>query len=183
MTSDATTRMRAEIEEIPAVIERILVESRSDMAGAARAIEAARPGWISIAGRGTSDHAAVYAQYLFETHLGLPTGLAKPSVTTIYDSTLAWRGGLVVAISQSGRSDDLVESARMAKAAGAITVAMVNDTASPLAAASHILLPIGISFWAGPGDEPIVLRVASTYEEATHHRVPPPGLGPVSGHE
>jgi Asp-tRNA(Asn)/Glu-tRNA(Gln) amidotransferase A subunit family amidase len=44
-------------------------------------------------------------------------------------------------------------------------------------------LPIGISFWAGPGDEPVVLRVASTYEEATHHRVAPPALGPVAGHE
>lgn len=44
-------------------------------------------------------------------------------------------------------------------------------------------LPIGISFWAGPGDEPIVLKVASTYQEATHHRVAPPALGPVRGHE
>ena len=44
-------------------------------------------------------------------------------------------------------------------------------------------LPIGISFWAGPGDEPILLKVASAYEAATKHRVAPPALGPVGGHE
>ena len=89
-----------------------------------------------IAGRGTSDHAAIYAQYLLETHLGLPTGLAKPSVTTVYDAPVAWGGGLVLAISQSGQSPDIVAVVRAARAAGALTVAITNDARSPLAAAA-----------------------------------------------
>ncbi len=95
-----------------------------------------------IAGRGTSDHAAVYAQYLFETHLGLPTGLVKPSVTTVYGASLDWRNGLVVAISQSGRSPDVVAVIAAARRAGALTVAITNEPRSPLAAAAAFQLRI-----------------------------------------
>ena len=68
------TLMRREIGEIPGVVERIL--GSPDLREVAGAIVAARPRWIAIAARGTSDHAAVYAEYLLETHLGIPTGLA-----------------------------------------------------------------------------------------------------------
>jgi len=126
--------MRREIEEIPAVVERIL--AAPDIREVADAIVAARPRWIAIAARGTSDHAAVYAEYLLETHLGIPTGLAKPSVTTIYGATVDWAGGLVLAISQSGRSPDVIAVVSAAREAGALTVAITNDRASPLAAAA-----------------------------------------------
>ena len=95
-----------------------------------------------IAGRGTSDHAAVYAQYLFETHLGLPTGLVKPSVTTVYGASLDWRGGLVVAISQSGQSPDVVAVVEAARRSGALTVAITNEPGSPLASAAELALRI-----------------------------------------
>ena len=71
------TLMRREIDEIPDVLERILASP--DVRRVAAAITDARPRWIAIAARGTSNHAAVYAGYLLETHLGIPTGLAKPS--------------------------------------------------------------------------------------------------------
>ena len=71
---------------------------------------------------------------------------AAPNIASVYHKEMRLKDQLFLSISQSGRSDDLVESARMAKAAGAISVAMVNDTASPLATASDIVLPIG----AGP---------------------------------
>ena len=132
--------MRGEIEQIPEVVERILGESPPEIASVARSIAAAQPAWIMIAARGTSDHAAVYAQYLMETHLGLPTGLAKPSVTTIYGSNLAWRGGLLLAISQSGRSPDIVEVVTAAREAGALTLAITNAPDSPLAAAAELNL-------------------------------------------
>jgi glutamine---fructose-6-phosphate transaminase (isomerizing) len=128
------TRMRREIEEIPAVVERILVAP--DVRDVAAAVVAARPRWIAIAARGTSDHAAVYAEYLLETHLGIPTGLAKPAVTTIYGASVDWSGGLVLAISQSGRSPDVVSVVTAARDAGALTVAITNDPSSPLAAAA-----------------------------------------------
>ncbi len=136
----APTRMRREIGHVPAAVERVLLSADHEIDPVAAAIRAADPRWVMIAGRGTSDHAAVYAQYMIETHLGLPTGLVKPSVTTVYGATLEWRGGLVVAISQSGQSPDIVAVAEAARRAGALTVAITNDPASPLArAAEHLI--------------------------------------------
>ena len=86
----AGSRMRREIGQIPAAVERIVATADRELSAVADAIRRERPGWVMIAGRGTSDHAAIYAQYLLETHLGLPTGLAKPSVTTVYDAPVAW---------------------------------------------------------------------------------------------
>lgn len=134
------SRMLAEIEEIPRVVERLLADGRGEADAAARAISGARPAWASIVARGTSDHAATYARYLFEIELGLPTGLAAPSVTTLYGADLRWRGGLVVAISQSGQSPDVVGVVEEARAGGALTVALTNETRSPLAAAAeHVI--------------------------------------------
>jgi glucosamine--fructose-6-phosphate aminotransferase (isomerizing) len=131
--------MRLEIGQIPATIERILTTAE-DVDAVAAEVRGAGPRWVTIAARGTSDHAAVYAQYLIETHLGLPTGLAKPSVTTLYGARLAWGDGLLLAISQSGRSPDIVAVTEAARAGGATTVAITNDERSPLAeAAAHVL--------------------------------------------
>ena len=69
-----------------------------------------------------------------------------PSITTIYGRRLALRDELFVAISQSGRSDDLIENAVAARECGALTAAFVNDTASPLAAACEFVLPIGAAY-------------------------------------
>lgn len=133
------TLMRREIGEIPATLERIL-DGAGEIEEAASTIGRRRPRWITIAARGTSDHAAVYAQYLIETQLGIPTGLAKPSVTTHYGATLDWRDGLLLAISQSGRSPDIVAVTDAARAGGALTIAITNDDDSPLAAAAECAL-------------------------------------------
>lgn len=134
------TRMRREIGQIPAAVARVLGASAAEVRKVARAIVRADPAWIMIAGRGTSDHAAVYAQYLFETQLRIPTGLIKPSVTTVYSASVAWRGGLVIAISQSGRSPDVVSVVSAARKAGALTLAITNEPRSPLAAAAALQL-------------------------------------------
>jgi glucosamine--fructose-6-phosphate aminotransferase (isomerizing) len=110
------------------------------MAPLAAEIERRRPQFVMIAARGTSDHAAVYAQYLIETHLGLPTGLAKPSIITIYERPLTWSGGFCLAISQSGRSPDVVAVVDAARRGGALTVAITNDPGSPLASAAEFVL-------------------------------------------
>lgn len=129
--------MGIEIAQIPGAVGRVLNASDAELRSVADAVARARPRWIMIAGRGTSDHAAVYAQYLFETHLGLPTGLVKPSVTTVYGASLDWRDGLVVAISQSGRSPDVVAVVAAARRAGAVTVAITNEPRSPLASVAE----------------------------------------------
>jgi glucosamine--fructose-6-phosphate aminotransferase (isomerizing) len=133
--------MGREIGQIPAAVQRVLHET-GQLDTVAAAIGRVSPRWIMIAGRGTSDHAAVYAQYLFETHLGLPTGLVKPSVTTVYGASLDWRGGLVLAISQSGQSPDVVAVVEAARRSGASTLAVTNEPASPLAAAAELTLRI-----------------------------------------
>ena len=134
------TLMRTEIEETPAVVERLLAEGGPEIAAAAAAIRAADPGWVSLVARGTSDHAAIHLRYLIETELGIPAGMAAPSTVTIYGAQLRWRGGVVIAVSQSGRSPDIVAVLDAARAGGAVTVAIVNDVASPLAeAADHVI--------------------------------------------
>lgn len=134
------TWMRREIEETPEVVARLLDEGRAEVAAAVAAIRAADPAWAMLVARGTSDNAAIHLRYLIETELGIPCGLAAPSVTTIYGASLRWRGGLVIAVSQSGRSPDLVAVVEAARTGGAITVAIANDTASPLVAAAEHLI-------------------------------------------
>ena len=129
--------MRHEIAETPEVVGRLLDDGGADIVAAAAAIRAANPAWAMLVARGTSDNAAIHLRYLIETELGIPCGLAAPSVTTIYGAELHWRGGLVIAVSQSGRSPDLVAVVEAARAGGAITIAIANDMASPLVAAAE----------------------------------------------
>lgn len=139
MSVSGATVMRREIGQVPSGVQRV-VDAGDEAAAVAAAIRRAAPPWVTIAARGTSDHAAMYAQYLIETQLGLPTGLAKPSVTTAYRARLRWGGGLLLAISQSGQSPDIVAVTRAARRRHALTVAITNDVRSPLArAAEHVL--------------------------------------------
>jgi glucosamine--fructose-6-phosphate aminotransferase (isomerizing) len=132
--------MRSEIEETPAVVARLLAESGADIERAAAAIRTADPAWVSLVARGTSDHAAIHLRYLIETELGIPAGMAAPSTVTIYGARLRWRGGLVIAVSQSGRSPDLIAVLEAARAGGALTVTIANAAASPLAlSADHLI--------------------------------------------
>ena len=132
--------MLAEIHEIPEVVRRLRVDGADETARLAAVIRAARPGVVVIAARGTSDHAALYARYLLESHLRLPVVLAADSLVTVYRRSMDWRGALVLGISQSGEGPDVAAVLAAARSAGAITVAITNDPASPLAAvAAHTL--------------------------------------------
>lgn len=136
-----STAMAREIDEIPAIVERAVADGAGEVAGVAAAIRAFRPCWVSFVARGTSDHVATYGRYLVEVATGLPAGLAAASVTTIYGATRRWDRGLVIAISQSGRSPDLVAVVEAARAGGALTVVITNDPGSPLADAGEHVLP------------------------------------------
>jgi glucosamine--fructose-6-phosphate aminotransferase (isomerizing) len=104
------------------------------------------PSVVVTCARGSSAHAATFAKHLIERHLGIPVAAAAPVIASTYRRDLRLGGQFFLAISQSGKSHDLIESALSAQRAGALTAALVNDTESPLAAASDIVLPIG----AGP---------------------------------
>ncbi len=97
---------------------------------------------VLVLARGTSDNAAHFFKYLIETQLGLPCGLTSPSSVSIYNSKLRYEKVLVVAISQSGKSTDLVEFAKAAKNSGAKLVSITNDSSSPLAITADFHIPL-----------------------------------------
>jgi glucosamine--fructose-6-phosphate aminotransferase (isomerizing) len=133
--------MSSEIAETPSVFTSIL----SDLSGfdsIKDLLTTEKIQSVLILARGTSDNAAHYLKYLIETQIGLPVGLTSPSSVTIYDADLKYAHTLVIAISQSGQSPDLVHFATAARAANAYLIAMTNDETSPLAKIAHHHFPL-----------------------------------------
>jgi glucosamine--fructose-6-phosphate aminotransferase (isomerizing) len=133
MTSE--TLMSAEVAEIPAAAARFLEGSRERVAEAAAAMRAVDPRLIVTVARGSSDHAATYLKYVAELAAGVPVASVGPSVASIYGRRLRLDGAVCLGISQSGQSPDIVEMMRSAGEGGALTVAITNVAASPMAAA------------------------------------------------
>nr|WP_246450967.1 SIS domain-containing protein [Allostreptomyces psammosilenae] len=129
--------MTSEMAEQPAVLRRILEEGAPRIREVAAAIAAREPRFVLLTGRGTSDNAALYAKYLVEVLLGRPAGLTSMSTTTAYGAKPDLTDTLVITVSQSGGSPDLVASTRAAREAGAITLAVTNNPDSPLADVSE----------------------------------------------
>lgn len=125
--------MRDEMGEQPDVVRRTAQEERPSLARVAEAIKRHNPSLILIAARGTSDNAATYAKYLWGLYTGLPVALAAPALTTLYEAPLSLRHAVVVGISQSGESTDIVEVVRAARTVGALTVAVTSNAESTLA--------------------------------------------------
>jgi glucosamine--fructose-6-phosphate aminotransferase (isomerizing) len=142
----AISVMEQEANTAPQVLSRQFAENRYVLRELCSRISCYPPTFAMTIARGSSDHAATFAKYLFETQMGLVTASAAPSVVTLYDSKLKLRNSLVVALSQSGQSPDLTEMLVGAREAGAITVAFVNQNESPLASAAEFVIPL----WAGP---------------------------------
>jgi glutamine---fructose-6-phosphate transaminase (isomerizing) len=135
-----TSQMHAEIREIPAAVDRLLSTGEDAIAAAAADIAARNPRFAVTVARGSSDHICTYFKYAAEILLGLPVASVGPSVASLYQAPLRLDGSLCVTVSQSGKSPDIVEMARSAGRDGALTVAITNDSASPLALASaHVL--------------------------------------------
>lgn len=137
-----STRMQHEVREAAAAVARQLDANRAIVRGLAGTLRAAPPLLVATGARGSSDNAATFAKYLIETRLGVPTTSAAPSVQSIYAADPRMDGALFLAISQSGRSPDLVAQARGAKRAGARVAAMVNVVDSPLAAEADFVVPL-----------------------------------------
>jgi glucosamine--fructose-6-phosphate aminotransferase (isomerizing) len=132
--------LRDEIREQPTVAARLLETAREPIAAIARTIAARGIDHVVIAARGTSDHAAIYAQYLFGVALRLPVALAAPSVLSLYHAEPRFGRALVIGISQSGASPDVVGVIEAARRQQAPTIAITNDPGSPLAkAAEHVI--------------------------------------------
>jgi glucosamine--fructose-6-phosphate aminotransferase (isomerizing) len=130
--------MSAEIAEQPEVLARVLDLARGQTRAAAAMLRERHPRFVLFAARGTSDHAALYAKYLVEIRLGVPCGLVSPSTMTAYAARPDLRDVLVVCVSQSGGSPDLVETATVARGCGATVLAVTNAPGSDLARAADI---------------------------------------------
>lgn len=141
-----SSAMRREAGESGQAVARFLERNADTLRQLAEHLRANPPALVVTCARGSSDHAATYGKYLIETFLGLPVASAAPSVTSVFAAEFQRTGALLIAISQSGRSPDLLSTVERYKQAGAYVVVLVNDETSPLAAMADVLLPL----WAGP---------------------------------
>lgn len=135
------SHLRNEIFEQPEVLERLIVGQWETAVAIAQAIQRSEVEFVVIAARGTSDNAATYGKYILAQANGLPVALATPSLFTIYQAPPRLTRALVMGISQSGESTDIVEVVAEGRRQGALTLAITNQAHSPLAqAAEHVLL-------------------------------------------
>jgi glutamine---fructose-6-phosphate transaminase (isomerizing) len=131
MASAPITHMRAEIAEQPTAL-RATIDALLPRAADAAALACDARQVLFIA-RGTSDNAAVYGSYLIQAHAGRLAALASPSIATAYRSRIDLSGVLAVALSQSGRTEEIIETLAWARDCGARTLAITNGAGSPLA--------------------------------------------------
>jgi glucosamine--fructose-6-phosphate aminotransferase (isomerizing) len=140
-----SSKMLKEIHEQPEVLGRTLEEGWRQVLDVARVLRGRSLRFAILAARGTSDNAALYAKYLFEVILGVPTALASPSAFTLYGGNMKLDDVLVIGISQSGESKDVLEVVRRSKDLGASTLSVTNDEGSSLSetAEFHFFLRAG----------------------------------------
>ncbi len=142
MADQSMTHMAAEIGEIPSVVARLLDVEKAALQALGRKLRTLDPQVIVTCARGSSDNAAAYFKYLSEILGGVPVASIGPSVASLYGAPLKLRGAVVVSVSQSGQSPDIVALQAAARAAGAFSIAVVNAAASPLAIDADALIPL-----------------------------------------
>ncbi len=136
------TRMFAEASEAANAVASQLAENADRMGRIADRLRAQPPLAVVTYARGSSDHAATFAKYVIETRARVVTASAAPSVASIYSTTPDVARMLAIAISQSGKSPDLVTAVAAARTAGAFALGLVNDPSSPLAVACDTSIPL-----------------------------------------
>jgi glutamine---fructose-6-phosphate transaminase (isomerizing) len=134
------TFMRREIGEIAQAAANLLERSGTELRDAGRRLRDRDPLVIVTVARGSSDHAAAYLKYVIELKSGIPVASLGPSIASIYGATLKLPKAACLAISQSGKSPDIVRMTETAGFGGALTFALTNTPGSPLAAAcDHVI--------------------------------------------
>lgn len=138
----APTKMLSEALQAPDVVARQISRNANVSEALGAKLRAIDPTFIVTCARGSSDAACTYGKYLIETRLGVPVASMAPSVSSIYRARLKLRGAAFIAVSQSGKSPDILAATEMAKAQGALVIALVNDESAPLAALADWVLPL-----------------------------------------
>ncbi len=134
--------MARETAEAPAVVARMLSRNAAVITAIGQRLRTLKPPVILTCGRGSSDHAAAYFKYLTEIVLGVPVASVGPSIASVYEAPLKLNGAALLTISQSGQSPDIVALQRAAKAAGALTIAILNVTDSPIGLDADFVVPL-----------------------------------------
>ncbi len=132
--------LRDEIFEQPAAIRRLLEMQAEPVREVAHSIREHDIQWVYLAARGTSDNAGLYAKYLWGAFNGLPVALATPSLFSVFKTPPKIGSALVVGISQSGQSPDIVSVIEEGRRQGALTLAITNEGGSPLAEAAELVI-------------------------------------------
>lgn len=138
----SSTAMAAEIHEAPAALARFFEREQPALRTAAQHLAARDPRVIVTCARGSSDHAAAYFKYLTEILMGVPVASLGPSIASLYAAPLRLADGVILSVSQSGKSPDIVTLQTEARKAGALAIAVVNQAHSPLAEGADALLPL-----------------------------------------
>jgi len=136
------TLMEQEAGEAADAVANMLKANRDAFGAIGRRLRASPPAAVVTCARGSSDHAATYAKYLIETMTGTPTASAALSIASLYDAPAVAGNRLCLAISQSGKSPDLLAAVEQQRDAGAFVVALVNAEDSPLAALADVVIPL-----------------------------------------
>ncbi len=135
--------MFREAAQAPAIVAAQIARNRPAVTQAVECLRTLNPAFAATLARGSSDHAATFAKFLFETRLALPTLSHAPSIGALYGATSPrFRNRPLFAISQSGRSPDLLRAAQGVSAAGGVVAALVNDADSPLADIADLTIPL-----------------------------------------
>jgi len=138
----AKTWMLTEIEETGEALARQLAENGDAVSTIGARLRTLNPPFVATIARGSSDHCALYLKYLIEVGLGVPCASLGPSIASLYHAPMKLGGALSISISQSGQSPDIVEMQQAAKRGGALTLAFVNEIASPLAQQAELMAPL-----------------------------------------
>ena len=141
-TPSTLTAMAQEIAQTPAVVARLFERETGTLEKLGARLRAIDPAVVVTCARGSSDNAAAYFKYLCEIKEGTPVASVGPSVASIYEAPLKLKGAVVISVSQSGKSPDIVALQAAARRAGAFAIAVVNVTDSPLAAEADAVLPL-----------------------------------------
>ena len=152
----ADSHLSREIQEQPAVLQTVLERELGAVQALAERIRQRVPRYVVLAARGSSDNAARYGQYLLGAFNGITAALATPSLYTLYQRPPSLEDALVIGVSQSGQSPDIVSVLAEGRSQGALTVAITNDTNSPLAQTAQTTLDLS----AGPE---VSLAATKTY--------------------
>jgi len=137
------SRLVTEAREAAAGARRQLIEQAPAFAALGERLRRNAPPFVVTVARGSSDHAASYGKYVVETTVGRLVASVGPSVAAVYKRVPESLGGaLVIVVSQSGRSPDLIALTEAVRRAGGYVVAFVNDETSPLATACDVMIPL-----------------------------------------